>query len=104
MTYCAPNAVPYSAWLDWSDLDRAAAIAWQARDADRCPGCGLHHSDLDDIGGDRRRLPVDGEWRYCVGCEAKDLTRHPDEGAKDRRAWFHFRWRPRTASRPANGR
>jgi len=96
MAYCGPRGIPYTCWLGgggrWDDLSRAAALAWAEREADLCPGCGLHHRDLAATGGDRRKLPVAGEYRLCIGCEAKELVKAP-EG--DKRRAFHFRWAPR---------
>jgi hypothetical protein len=93
MAYCGPRGVPFdTGWLSWSDLDRAAALAWLERDSDRCPGCGLHHAD---IHGERPdRLPVRGEYRYCPGCDAKALTVKPPD---DKREVQHFAWAPRPA-------
>ena len=96
MAYCGPRGVPYeTGWLSWSDLDRAAALAWMERDSDRCPGCGLHHADID--GQRHDRLPVVGEYRYCAGCEAKELTRKP---ADDKRGFVHFGWGARAPVHP----
>lgn len=101
MAYCGPRGIPYTTWLakPWDELSRAAALAWAARDADRCPGCGLHHSDLPDS-GDLRAMPVVGEYHYCVGCDAKDTTPEPPGRTGDRKGLFHFRWRSRP---PASG-
>lgn len=91
MAYCGPRGVPYSHWLggadEWDDLSRAAALAWAEREADRCPGCGLHRSDLPS---DLREFPVKGDYVSCPGCEKKELTPNKPEGDKARH--MHFRW------------
>lgn len=96
MAYCGPRGIPYDGWLEWDDTSRAAALAWAEREADRCPGCGLHHRDLAHVGGDHRKMPVKPDYRLCMGCQAKE--RHPKPEGDDARA-KHFRWLPRSASR-----
>lgn len=68
-------------------------MAWMERDADRCPGCGLHHSDVEGQRTDR--LPVKGTHRFCPGCDAKALTTMPNGVADDKKSAYHFQWTPR---------
>lgn len=97
MAYCGPRGIPFGFWdggrWRWDDFDRAAALAWMEREADRCPGCGLHRSDVPD---DERDLPVAPEYVSCAGCRVKELGSKPD---KDEARWKHFRWKLRSASR-----
>lgn len=45
MRYCGPRGIPLSSFLGWPQEDQDAALAWQAHEAERCPGCGRHPDD-----------------------------------------------------------
>lgn len=99
--YCASRGIPYEDFLDWSDLSRSTALAWQARERERCGGCSTVPSDwwareddgtpiLDAAGNPVPAFPplfqVHGE--VCPGCAAMDAARK-QENAK-RPGWRLF--------------
>lgn len=59
----------------WSEDDRQAALAWQAEQALKCPGCGhwLDETTSED-GSDWEPHVV-----RCRACEARDLRREDDQ-------------------------
>lgn len=75
MEYCGPRGIPFEDWLEWGDLSKAMALAWQARRADVCPnGCGQHRTEwLDDDGIELRVRPARVVPVYCPSCD--DLAR-----------------------------
>lgn len=54
---------------DWSDEDVQAALAWQADEESRCPGCGLPRDETFDI---ERANAWDAEPMACNACLARD--------------------------------
>ena len=84
MDYIGPLGIPYDEWLDWPDLSKQAALAWQARERDRCPDCGQQRSDWFDDDGHEVPDPPSLPAEYvCPSCEALDSYRR-DKG-EDRR-------------------
>lgn len=88
--YCASRGIAYSAFLEWDDLSRDVALAWHARDRERCGGCGAVPSDwkaydddgnpiLDDTGEHREAWPPKYvlEAHHCPACAA--LARAADD-------------------------
>ena len=67
MAYCGPRGIPLSRFLAWPQSDQDAALAWQAREATRCPSCGTHEADWDAGEGGRRDAWVHAV-RVCQGC------------------------------------
>ena len=63
MAYCGPRGIPLSTFLGWAVDDQAAALAWQADDASRCPNCGTAEWEWEQDGL--------GAWvaetRVCAG-------------------------------------
>lgn len=45
MAYCGPKGIPLSAFLEWADADRVAALEWQSWESRRCQSCGTHPED-----------------------------------------------------------
>jgi len=74
MSYCGPKGIPLSRFLSWSEQDQDAALAWQAHDNRRCPGCGTHPDDwVEDKGGSR--YAYHAEAYVCQGCvESQRMT------------------------------
>ena len=88
MAYCGPRGIPLSAFLDWSPHDQAAALAWTAHEASRCPGCGTHRADWDEAqGGDRHAYAA--TVRECQGCVQVEMVRDTPE-ARRRGARIHM--------------
>ncbi len=56
----------------WLDEDRDLALAWQAEEAEKCPGCGKPHSESFD-------QDLEDEWTAtglrCFACKAKGRER-----------------------------
>jgi hypothetical protein len=79
MDYCAPRGVRYGEFLDWDQLSRDAALAWQARENARCGSCGQVEADwmVDGPDGPTEAVPpplvVDHHW--CPGCAALGTRR-----------------------------
>lgn len=70
MDYCGPKGIPHSGFLAWSEDDQQKALWWQAREAQRCTGCGTHPDDWnEDVGGSRDAYVP--EERTCPGCRAR---------------------------------
>ena len=106
MAYCGPKGIPYEEWMGlavgWTLFSRMAAIAWQAREADRCGSCGQVHADwLGDDGREARDPPCTVVRVKCLGCEALELDR-ADQGDKIP-PYMHQRFQPVPASLPAPG-
>ena len=77
MRYCGPRAIPYSVWLGvgdgWDGYSRAAAMAWQAREDDRCSGCGQQRSEwLDENGIVLEEPPFTMVEIACPSCAEKE--------------------------------
>lgn len=69
MAYCGPRSIPYLEFLEWDDLSRDAALAWQAREASRCPDCGqLPGEFVDDKGEELDDFPAFPALTRCVPC------------------------------------
>lgn len=45
MGYCGPRGIPLSTFLSWKQSDQDMALAWAAREGQRCPSCGVHPDD-----------------------------------------------------------
>jgi hypothetical protein len=77
VAYCVKHGIPHSRWLaDWSDEDRATVIAWQAREAGRCSGCGTFPTDwLDEHGRAALDRPMVAHTWTCEGCRELVLAR-----------------------------
>ena len=107
MAYCGPRGIRYSEFLGWSDLDRSAALAWQADQDARCGGCGQYrdlwwlHGEDGEVLYDDKGYPkldyaaltsTDVDDLYCHGCRA--LAGHRKQHAQgddDPSAWLHPR-------------
>jgi hypothetical protein len=77
MSYCGPKGIPLSGFLSWSVADQDAALAWQAHENRRCPGCGTHPDDWNEKKGGSRHA-YHGEWGTCQGCvELQRLNESP---------------------------
>lgn len=84
MAYCAPRGIPYLEFREWDQLSQDAAMAWAARDADVCGGCGTHRHDwLDSAGMELHDAPMVVRDRYCPGCAA--LARHTADPNREER-------------------
>lgn len=93
MDYCGPRGIPYSTFLDWDDLSQSAALAWQARERDRCGGCGQHRSDwLDDHGQELRQRPAEVVDVFCPACS--DLEAARQARGDGERPGFHLAFSP----------
>ena len=86
MAYCGAAGIPHSWFLGgpylWSDLDRAKALAWQAREAGRCSRCGTVSADwVDDDGRLLADPPFDFYTEECKGCLCREekVEGIPDE-------------------------
>lgn len=97
MDYCGPAGIPHSTFLAWSDLDRAKALAWQRREGERCPSCGMDHTAPDGTRYDERSLPWRVEHHTCPSCRALALSVDP-VGDKDARPYRRQRFVPLPAS------
>lgn len=75
MAYCGPLGIPLSTFLSWDQADQDAALAWQARQAQRCPSCGWHpeegprhhHVEVCPSCSDRDRITSSDEFRSARG-------------------------------------
>ena len=68
MAYCGPKGIPLSTFLGWPEADQEMALAWQAREATKCGGCGTYEADWDEAnGGDRNAWGP--SIHLCRGCE-----------------------------------
>lgn len=80
MRYCGPRGIPLSTFLGWAQEDQDAALAWQAHEAERCPGCGRHPDDP----------PSHPHVGVCPSCRAQAL-----QGREvDRAGGEHLVWEP----------
>lgn len=103
MAYCGPRGIPYEQWMGiaegWTPFSRGAALAWQAREAQRCPSCGQIEADwLDDDGKELRTPPFDVATRHCHGCESLHLAR--EDMGSDVPPYVHQHFVPVHASEP----
>lgn len=79
MAYCGPKGIPLSQFLAWSPTDQEAALAWQAREASRCPGCGTPEADWDETDGGSRHAWV-ADLHICQGCVQIEAARTQLDG------------------------
>ena len=80
MAYCGPRGIELEAFLRWSPHSQQAALDWQAYEARRCKGCGMHPDDT-ATGAFHAHL------EQCKGCqqrerlqEAEGKQEHPEKG------------------------
>jgi hypothetical protein len=100
MRYIGPKGIPYSEWLGWDQFSRDAAMAWQAREADRCPQCGQLHSEWLDGDGKDLLIEVDGQLMppkvvqefKCPACTAiaERQETAQENGADDKGIHYYF--------------
>ena len=78
MAYCGPRGIPLSVFLAWPEDDQQAALAWQAREQARCPGCGTHEEDWDPE-QDGSRNAYTAVAVVCQGCvELQRMQDNPE--------------------------
>lgn len=71
MDYCGPKPLRYAEFLEWDDLSRSAALAWQARENAKCGSCGQVKADWTDAEGRQQHpAPFVVVDHWCPGCEA----------------------------------
>lgn len=82
MAYCGPAGIRYAEFLEWDDLSRDAALAWQYRQDRRCSSCGTVHDDWLNSRDAEGNLVADElapvyvtDDIYCPGCAALDRHR-----------------------------
>jgi hypothetical protein len=63
MAYCGPRGIPLSVFLSWAPDDQAAALAWQADEASRCPNCRTAEWEWAEDPN-----AYETETRVCPGC------------------------------------
>lgn len=73
MDYCAPRGLPHSIFLTWAQDDQDAALAWEVRRMQLCPGCGTNPRDWKNDEG-RAAIPPPYEWEamMCYGCQERE--------------------------------
>lgn len=79
MRFCNENGIPHSKFLEeWSDEDRAKALAYIMYRAQFCDSCGTAEWEWDEEQGGSRFAyePVE---TICPGCEKKDWLREDDK-------------------------
>jgi hypothetical protein len=79
MRFCNAHGIPHSVFLtDWSDEDRAKALAYELHSSQICDGCGTAKWEWDEEQGGSRFAynPVE---EICPGCEKKDWLRDDKE-------------------------
>lgn len=94
MAYCGPKGIPHSVFLGrapapgepaWLPEDMVKALEWQAWEAARCSGCGVHPHDWQDATGrELPDIPFEAEPVYCAVCHIRedaqaDLPSDPEE-------------------------
>lgn len=92
MAYCGPHGIPYEEWVGtgtgWTVFSRMAALAWMAREAERCGSCGQVHGDwLDANGVELRDPPYEVTNRHCPACES--LHDHRQEAGDKVPSYLH---------------
>lgn len=91
MSYCGPRGIPLSEFNSWSDIDQAAALAWQRREDEKCPQCRIHPDVTDpEHGGHPDALRLGSV--LCRPCEIAQTAQ--DRFSKDRlpgerQVWQH---------------
>ncbi len=78
MAYCGPKGIPLEEFLAWGEASQDAALAWQAYEARRCPGCGAHPEE------GPRHAHID----VCAGCVARG---HAEESEDLKARGAHIR-------------
>lgn len=105
MAYCGPRGIPYEEWLGivdgWSEFSRGCALAWQDREARRCPQCGQVDDDWREPDGMPMRVPpFQVVGHTCQGCESVHMHREDlDDHAPP---YVHPRFVPVAASPPSD--
>jgi hypothetical protein len=75
MDYCGPRGIPYTVFLSWSEFDQEAALAWQQRQATRCPSCGTYEDEWRSEDGQPIPKPWVASAHLCLGCQQLDGKR-----------------------------
>lgn len=78
MAYCGPKGIPLHEFLAWPDESQQAALAWQAHEAHRCPGCGTHRDEWTEDGRPRQAHHFAEE--ICPGCQSLARARERLQG------------------------
>lgn len=91
MAYCAPLGIPHSHFTAWDPLDQAKALAFQRREAEKCPSCRIHPEVTDpEHGGHPDALRLMSV--LCRPCEIAENSR--ERFSKDRLAGERQVFRP----------
>lgn len=74
MAYCGPKGIALDDFLRWSRRSQEAALAWQARESQRCRNCGTHPEDWADDA-----LAHHAHLEQCKGCQQQQrITEAPE--------------------------
>jgi hypothetical protein len=73
MAYCGPLGIPLSVFLGWPEDDQDAALQWQAREHQKCSGCGTHPSEWNPSEGGSRQA-YRAALEMCPGCATRDTV------------------------------
>ena len=79
MAYCGPKGIPLHEFVSWPEGSQQAALAWQSREAERCPSCGTHPDDWADGSEGIHWHPM-----VCRGCQVRQSAEAEIEGEKTR--------------------
>lgn len=92
MRLCNDWGIPHSKFLEeWSDEDRAKAIAYRTHEASYCSMCGTAPWEWDPEQGGSR-FAYEPYEEICPGCEKKEWVRESREGPAP--AGSHIALRP----------
>lgn len=97
MDYVAPRGIPYEDFLEWGDLSKAAALAWQNREGAKCGSCGTIKAEwmTTDAEGNPIELmppPMHVVDHWCPGCDA--VARARKARGDTMRDGVHLAFRP----------
>ena len=107
MDYCAPRGILYEDFLEWPDVSRAAALAWQNKANAQCGSCGTVKADWMTVDAEGNAVeimppPMHVTDHWGPGCDA--LARARRIRGNDLGDGMHLAFRPASpAPTPVSG-
>lgn len=78
MRFCNTIGIPHSTFLEeWSDEDRAKALAYMKYESQFCPSCGTAQWEWEED-----KYAYEPVEEICPGCEKKDWLRDETDSGK----------------------
>lgn len=69
MLICSEAGIPHSEYMEWSDVDRSKAIAFQIEKNSKCAMCGTAEWEWEE-----NRFAYEPVAKLCMGCYVKEVA------------------------------